>query len=344
MKAAFLIEPEKIEIREVEIPKPQKNEVLVKIKNVGICGTDKHIYKSGQLALARVKLPFILGHECSGEVVDLGKDVMGIKIGDRVTVEPSNTCGICEFCKRGLYNMCVDYKPLGMPPDNQGVMAQYIAHRYDRCFLLPETISFEEGALIEPLAIVIHALNLTNFKIGDEVLILGAGSIGLLMLMLLKAIGAGRCFIGSGNNFKLNLARKMGADFVINSTEKNLTDEITRATGGAGVPIIFDAIGTKETAENSILLAKKGAFIIWIGVTADKASINISDLIMKMLTVRGTSDFINDFPKAISLVGSRRLAIDSIVTDYFNFKDINEAFRYSTYGHKENIKTMINFD
>jgi len=344
MKAAFLVEPGKIEIREVETPKPQKNEVLVKIKNVGICGTDKHIYKNGQLALTKVKLPFILGHECSGEVVELGKDVKGIKIGDRVTVEPSNTCGICEFCKRGLYNMCVDYMPLGMPPDNQGVMAQYIAHRYDRCFLLPETISFEGGALIEPLAIVMHALNLTNFKIGDDVLILGAGSIGLLMLMLLKAIGAGRCFISSGNNFKLNLARKMGADFVINSSEKNLTDEIARATGGVGVPIIFDAIGTKETAENSILLAKKGAFIIWIGVTADKVTINIADLIMKMLTVRGTSDFINDFPKAISLVGNRRLAINSIVTDYFNFQDINDAFKYSTGGNKENIKTMISFD
>lgn len=344
MKAAFLIEPGKIEIREVETPKPQKNEVLIKIKNVGICGSDKHIYKKGELAQSKVNLPFILGHECSGEVVELGKDVKGIKIGDRVTVEPSITCGICEFCTRGLYNMCVDYKPLGLPPDNQGVMVEYIAHRYDRCFLLPENVTFEEGALIEPLSIVIHALNLTNFKIGDEVLILGAGSIGLLMLMLLKAIGVGRCFISSINNFKLNLARNMGADIAINSIEKNLKDEIVKATNGAGVPIIFDAVGATDTAEYSILLAKKGAFIIWIGITDDKVTINITDLINKMLTVRGTSDFINDFPKAISLVRNKLLAIDSIVTDYYNFKDINEAFKYSTSGNKENIKTMINFD
>ena len=343
MKAAFLTEPMKIEIRNIQIPETGPEDLLIKIKRVAICGSDNHIYKKGEIAMMKVDLPFILGHECSGEIVGMGEEVKGFKIGDRVAIEPPTICGKCEFCLSGRYNLCDNYKFLAAPPDTNGAFSEFIVHNYNRCFLLPNDISYEEGALVEPLSIIIQAFEISNFKIGDDVLIIGSSSIGLLILMLVKAFGAGKCFIADINDFKLKVARKLGADFALNISNINIKDFINSHTSNKGVSVIFDSVGANTTLDNSILAAKKGATIVIIGITDDKSSFDIVQLICKMLTIKGTTDFVNTFPKAINLIKNKKIDVMSIVTDVFDFKDLDKAFKNMNSSSKT-IKTMISFD
>ena len=343
MKAALLIKPMTIKIKEVEMPLVASGDLLIKIKRVGICGSDNHIYKTGEICKMKVNLPFILGHECSGEIVDMGKDVTGFKIGDRVAIEPLINCGKCEFCLSGRYNLCDSYKFLGNPPDTQGALCQFISHNFNHCFLLPDGVSYEEGALVEPLSIAIQALEISNFKIGDDVLIMGAGSIGLLVLMLLKAIGAGRCFIVDINDFKLDFAKKLGADFTLNVSNTNIVDFIDSRTSNKGIPVIFDSVGAETTLNNSILISKKGATIVVIGITYDRSSFDIVQLIIKMLNIKGTTDFVNAFPKAITLIKNNKIDVKSAVTNHFDFQDLDQAFKNMNINPKT-IKTVIEFD
>lgn len=343
MKAALLTKPQTIEIRDIEMPKVGLLDLLVKIKNVCICGSDNHIYKKGEIALTKVDLPFILGHECSGEVVDMGNDVTGFKIGDRVAIEPPSICGKCEFCLSGRYNLCDSYKFLGAPPDNNGAFCEYLAHNFNHCFLLPDGLTYEEGALIEPLSIVIQAFEISNFKIGDDVLIMGAGSIGLMLLMLLKAMNAGRCFIADTNDFKLSIAKRLNADFTIDVSKVNIAEYIDSHTAGRGIPVIFDTVGAGETLNECIRISKKNATIVIIGITEDKASFDIVQVIGKMLIIKGTTDFVNAFPKAISLIKNKKVNAGSIITHRFNFKDIAQAFKNMN-SNSQTIKTMIKFD
>jgi L-iditol 2-dehydrogenase len=345
MKAALLIEPKKIEMNDLEIPKIREDEVLIKIKRVGICGSDNHIYNKGEIAFLKVKLPFILGHECSGEVVDIGKGVNNIKIGNRVAIEPSIHCGKCEFCRKGKFNLCDDYRFLAAPPDNNGALVEYLAHRSDHCFLIPDSISYEEGALIEPLAIVVQAFEISNFNIGDPILILGAGTIGLLTLMLLKSLGADKCVIVDYYDEKLSIAKKMGADFTVNVKDEDLLSKIRKFSDNKGFPVIFDSAGKENSLNIAITVAKKGGTIVIIGISEEKASFNIVDLIGGVLTIKGTNDFgDNIFNKAISLVKDKKVDVKKIISHSFNFDEIDEAFKNVNNNSNNTIKTIININ
>lgn len=342
MKAAFLTEPKKIEIKDLEMPEVKDENVLIKIKRVGVCGSDNHIYNKGEIAFSKVKFPFILGHECSGEVVDIGKAVKNIKIGDRVAIEPSVHCGKCEYCRNGKFNLCDDYHFLAAPPDNNGAFVEYITHRYDHCFLIPGAISFDEGALVEPLAIVVQAFEISNFNIGDNILILGSGTIGLLTLMLLKSLGADKCVAVDYFDSKLEIAKKMGADLTINAGDADLLFKAKEFSKGKGFPTIFDSVGKENSLNAGLSLAKKGGTIVIIGISDDKASFNIVDLINNMLTIKGTNDFSNNiFSKAISLIGNKKVDVMKIVSHYFNLDELDKAFKNINNNSKNTIKTII---
>lgn len=343
MKAALLVSPMNIEIKNIENPKIGPEDLLIKIKRVGICGSDNHMYKKGELGKVKIDLPFILGHEGSGEVVDMGSAVKGFKIGDRVAIEPPSICGKCEFCLSGRYNLCDNYKSLTAPPDNNGCFCEFLAHNCNHAFILPENVSYEEGALVEPLSVIIQAFEISNFKIGDDVLIIGAGSLGLMTLMLVTALGAGRCFVAEINEFKLEIAKKLGADFIINVARTDIIDFINCNTLGKGIPVIFDYVGGGHTLSTSISVAKKNATIVIIGITDDKASFDIVQLINKMLVIKGTTDFVNAFPKAISLINNRKVDLKAVITHYFDFEDINKAFQ-NIQNNTKTIKTIIKFD
>ncbi|MDF2611880.1 MAG: theronine dehydrogenase-like Zn-dependent dehydrogenase, partial [Lachnospiraceae bacterium] len=228
-KAVFMTGLNKMEIRDVEVPKIKETDVLVKLEYVGICGSDVHYLEHGSIGDFIVNGDFILGHECAGEVVEVGSKVTDLKVGDKVALEPGATCGQCEFCKAGKYNLCADVEFLATPPYH-GCLENYIAFPGNMCFKLPENITTKEGALVEPLAVGMHSAAQGNVKLGDSVVILGSGCIGLVTLLACKAYGATDITVVDVMPKRLEFAMKLGATRVINAKEEDAVAKIDEIT------------------------------------------------------------------------------------------------------------------
>ena len=241
---------DKMEIRDIPMPEPKEKEVLVELEYVGICGSDVHYFHDGRCGSYVVDGDFMLGHECAGTVVELGEGVENLKIGDRVALEPGITCGQCEFCKSGRYNLCPDVQFLATPPV-QGCYENYIAFPENMCFKLPDNISTKEGALVEPLSVGMHAANQGNVQLGDSVVILGAGCIGLVTLLACKAHGATDITVVDVIPKRLDYAMKLGATRVINGKEVDAIEEVKKITNGAGAHLECHGSDTQPVAVHS---------------------------------------------------------------------------------------------
>ena len=230
MKVALMTGLEKIEIAERDIPRPRDNEVLIKLEYVGICGSDLHYYENGRIGNFMVKFPFVLGHESGGVVLEAGSQVKHLKPGDRVALEPGKTCGRCEFCKTGRYNLCPDVVFFATPPVD-GVFQEYVAHEADLCFKLPDKVNTMEGALIEPLAVGFHAAITGGAKLGQTAVVTGSGCIGLVSMLALRALGVSRVFVSDVVAKRLEKAKDLGAAEIINVAEKDLVKTVKEFTG-----------------------------------------------------------------------------------------------------------------
>ena len=255
MKVAIMTDIGKMDYVERPIPVPKDDEVLVKLEYVGICGSDMHYYESGAIGDFVVKPPFVLGHEPGGVVVEVGKDVHTLKVGDRVALEPGKTCGHCEFCREGKYNLCPDVQFFATPPVD-GVFQEYVAHEAGLCFKLPDNVSTMEGALIEPLAVGFHAANQGGAHIGQTAVVSGAGCIGLVSMMALKAEGISHVYVVDIMQKRLDKALELGADGVINSKEEDPVQKILSLTGGAGCDLVIETAGTEITTRQAIGMTK----------------------------------------------------------------------------------------
>lgn len=229
MKVAVMTGIGKIGYERRPVPEPQDDEVLVKLEYVGICGSDLHYYESGAIGGYVVKPPFVLGHEPGGIVVKTGKNVRGLKAGDKVALEPGKTCGHCEFCRQGKYNLCPDVVFFATPPVD-GVFAEYVAHKADLCFKLPENVSTMEGALIEPLAVGFHAAMQGGARFGQRALVFGAGCIGLVSLLALKALGVSEVYVVDVVASRLQKAEQLGASAVVNGAEEDVAARLAELT------------------------------------------------------------------------------------------------------------------
>ncbi len=264
MKVAVMSGIGKMEFEEREIPKAKDNEVLVKLEYVGICGSDLHYYETGAIGDYVVKPPFVLGHEPGGTVVEVGKDVKHLKVGDRVALEPGKTCGHCEFCKSGNYNLCPDVVFFATPPVD-GVFQEYVAHEADLCFKLPDQVSTMEGALIEPLAVGFHAAMQGGARAGQTAVVMGAGCIGLVTMMALKAMGVSKVYVADIMEKRLQKALELGADGVIDGSRTDTVEEVRKLTGGKGCDLAVETAGTEVTTVQTIHMTKKGATIVLVG-------------------------------------------------------------------------------
>ena len=215
------------------IPAPKADEVLVKLEYVGICGSDMHYYETGRIGDYVVEPPFVLGHEPGGVVVEVGADVTHLKAGDRVALEPGKTCGKCKFCREGKYNLCPDVVFFATPPVD-GVFQEYVAHEADLCFKLPDNVSTLEGALIEPLAVGFHAAIQGGARAGQTAVVMGAGCIGLVTMMALKAMGVSKVYMVDIMEKRLQKAMELGADGVINGSKTDAVEEVMKLTEGKG--------------------------------------------------------------------------------------------------------------
>ena len=341
MKVAIMTGIGQMDYTQRSIPTPKDNEVLVKLEYVGICGSDLHFYESGAIGACVVKPPFVLGHEPGGVVVEVGKDVTHLKVGDKVALEPGKTCGHCEFCKTGRYNLCPNVIFFATPPVD-GVFQEYVAHEADLCFKLPENVSTMEGALIEPLAVGFHAANLGDAHIGQTAVVFGAGCIGLVSMMALKAKGVSRVYVVDIMPKRLEKALELGADGVINGAEQDAVEAVLELTGGAGCDLVVETAGTQITTRQAIHMTKKGATIVLVGYSkTGEMTLPMSLALDKELTFKTVFRYRHVYPMAIDAVAAGKIDLKGIVTDIFELDDIQNAMDRSVADKANIVKAVI---
>lgn len=305
MKAAIVNKPGDLKIEEVNIPEINDDEVLVKVKYTGICGTDWSIFTGKYSA---DKLPLIPGHEFSGVIVDMGKNVRKLKIGDRVTADINNSCGNCFYCKTGNKLMCKEFFQLGIHIN--GSYAEYVKTHWERIYKLPENISFEQGAFIEPLSCVIHSAKAMNVELGSSITIIGTG-LGILHAAVAKYKGAAPIIIVGRNEYRLRIAEKMGADYVVNIKKvKSPINEVKKITEGRGSDYVIEAVGTPETYEQAFNMVRPGGNIAAFGITEAEDTIRVKpfELVLGEKKVTGSCAGVGkDWMDAIVLLKYKRI-------------------------------------
>ena len=283
----------------------------------------------------------MLGHEPGGTVVEVGKNVTHLKAGDRVALEPGKTCGHCEFCKTGRYNLCPDVVFFATPPVD-GVFQEYVAHEADLCFKLPDNVSTLEGALIEPLAVGFHAAIQGDAHLGQKAVVMGAGCIGLVSMMALKARGVSEVYVVDIMEKRLQKALELGADGVINGAEENVEEKIRQITDGRGVDLVIETAGTEVTTRQAISIAKKGSNIVLVGYSkSGEMTLPMSLVLDKELTFKTVFRYRHIYPMAIEAVSQGKVNLKGIVTDIFDLDDAQKAMDYSVNNKADIVKAVI---
>ena len=340
-KAIFMHGTNEMVWKDIPMPVLKDNEVLIKVEAVGICGSDVHYYQHGRIGDFVVEGDFILGHECAGEVAEIGSGVKSLKVGDRVALEPGKTCGKCEFCKTGRYNLCKDVEFFATPPYH-GVFCNYVSHPEDMCFKLPENVSNVEGALVEPLSVGLHAANQGGVKLGDTVIIYGSGCIGLVSLLASKAMGASKIILIDVLENRLKTALKLGATHVINPKEVDVLKTVAEITEGKGAHVVIDTAAAEVTVKQTVDVLKTGGTIVLVGMTVnDEVSFNFMKLMGKEGTLKTIFRYRNLYPVAINAIASGAINVKDIVSHEFDFEDTKEAFDFVVNNAQDVVKAVI---
>lgn len=287
--------------------------------------------------------PMVIGHEAAGVVCKVGSKVKNLKIGDRVAIEPGVPCRHCEFCKGGGYNLCPDMAFCATPPYD-GNLTRYYAHAADFCYKLPDHVTMEEGALLEPLSVGVHACRRANVQLGSEVLVLGAGPIGLVTLIAAKAMGASKILITDLLDDRLVMAKKLGADYTL-KIEKGLSEEalvkqIHDAFGGAPDKTV-DCSGAEATNRLAILATRNGGVAVLVGNGPANVNVPLINALSREVDIRGVFRYCNDYPVALALVASGRADVKPLITHHFDITETKDAFHTSRHGLGGAIKVMI---
>lgn len=341
MKVAVMTAIGEMAFEERDIPKAKDNEVLVKLEYVGICGSDLHYYEAGAIGNFIVEPPFVLGHEPGGTVVEVGKDVKHLKAGDRVALEPGKTCGHCQFCREGKYNLCPDVVFFATPPVD-GVFQEYVAHEADLCFKLPDNVSTLEGALIEPLAVGFHAAIQGDAHLGQKAVVMGSGCIGLVSMMALKARGVSEVYVVDVMEKRLEKAMELGATAVINGAKEDVVERLKELTKGEGVDLAIETAGTEITARQAILAVKKGATIVLVGYSkTGEMTLPVGTVLDKELTLKSVFRYRHIYPMAIEAVASGKVNLKGIVTNEFTLDEAPKAMEYSVKNKADIVKAVI---
>lgn len=343
MKAAVMDKIGHITIETVDIPVLKDDQVLVKIKHVGICGSDIHYFANGRIGDFVVNQPIVLGHESAGEIVETGNKVTSLKAGDRVTLEPGVPCGKCEYCRSGRYNLCPDVVFMATPPYN-GAFAEYIAYPADMAFKLPDNMDTVEGALIEPLAVGLHAAETAGAHLGQTAVVLGSGCIGLVTMMSLKAMGVTDVYVSDVIPKRLDKAKELGAAAVIRADREDTVEAVKKLTSGKGADLVFETAGNKITTKQTVGLVKRGGKIVLVGMAPDAAiDYDFISLISKEASISTVFRYRNLYPTGIKAVSSGLIPLKKIVTNFFKFENTQDAMKYSVENAGDIVKGVIEF-
>jgi len=341
MKAAVLNKPFDMEIKQIAIPTPKADEVLLKVYCIGVCGSDVHYYEHGKIGRYVVEKPIILGHELAGDIVAVGEQVTNVSVGDRVAVEPGVTCGRCEYCKGGRYNLCPDVVFMATPPVD-GAWAEYVTIRSDFVFKLPDTMSYEEGALLEPLSVGLHAMKRAGVTPADRVLVTGLGPIGLLAVQAARIFGVKEIYATDVMPFRQELALEMGVTAVLNPATMDVKSKLDELTGGAGVDVVVETSGNAGAIASTIPTVKRGGRVVLVGLpVADQIGIDIGSLVDAELNVYGLFRYANTYPGAIAALGGGNYPIEKVITHKFSLDQTKEAVEVARTQKDTSIKVMI---
>ena len=320
-----------LRLENIEEPKPAKGEVKIKVEWCGICGSDLHEYTAGPIfiplethPLSGDKAPIVMGHEFSGQVVEVGEGVTRASVGDRVVVEPIYACGTCEACKQGKYNLCDKMGFYGLAGGGGG-FSEYAAVPEVMIHKIPESVSFEQGALVEPSAVALHAVRSSKMKVGDKAVVFGTGPIGLLVIEALKASGASEIYAVELSEERKKKAAEMGA-IVIDPKQYDAVEEIHKRTNG-GVDVSFEVTGVPPVLTQAINATKIGGETMIVSIFEKEASIHPQNIVLKERTVTGIIGYRDVFPAVISLMAQGYFPADKLVTKRIKLDEvINEGF------------------
>ena len=341
MKAVFLVRPRTIEIREVPAPEPEPGQVLVRVRSVGVCGSDMHYYLTGRIGETVATEPHIMGHEFAGEVAGLGAGVGGLSVGQKVAVEPAMPCGHCEMCLEGHPNLCRHIRFMSVPPD-QGALAEYVVVAAERCFPLPDPLTTEDGAMLEPLGVALHAMRLAKMLVGDTVAIVGCGPIGLLTLQLVRASGALSILATDKLDYRLQYARRYGAAATVNVSRGDPAAEAVRLTGGRGFDLTIEAASDGSAPEQAIRLARNGGKVLLAGIPPENEfTLTASTARRKGLTIKMVRRMKHTYPRAIALAEAGKVDLRGLITHRFPLERVNEAFDLVAHMEDGVVKAMV---
>lgn len=323
-------------LQQVPAPTPGPGEVLVRVRAAGICGSDVHGYTG---STGRRQPGIIMGHEFSGVIEALGTGVTARMVGERVAVQPIMSCGTCPLCRAGRPNLCLHRKGIGWSVN--GGYAELVAVPQQNAYPLPEGLPFQLGALAEPLAVALHAVNLTPLQLGDTALVVGAGPIGLLCVLALRLKGAGRILISDLSPRRLDLARQLGADVALNGREGDPVEAVKQLTGSLGADVVLEAVGLSPTVVQSIRATRNGGHVTWVGNSAPTVEVPMQEVVTRGLTVAGSYAFVGEFGRALDLLASGRVDAKRLIEQVAPLDDGPGLMHDLADGSLDAMKVML---
>jgi L-iditol 2-dehydrogenase len=337
MKKAVMIAPGQIEFQQVKRPKPLPKEILIKIKRIGICGSDIHVYHGLH---PYTQYPIVQGHEVSGVIAEVGEDVTGFLEGEQVVFMPQITCGTCFSCRNHMEHICDHLKVIGFQAD--GAAQEYYSVPGSKVLKIPATISLDQAAMIEPIAVAVHALSRFGDVRNKKVIVLGAGTIGNLVAQAAQALGASKVMITDISEYKIAKAYACGILLAINSNKMNLGDVILDQFGPDKADVILECVGIQDTISQAVNIARKGSSIVIVGVFGKKPIVDLGLVQDRELILAGTLMYTKkDYECAIRLITQKLLNLDSMITHRFPFDSYAEAYRVIDEQKGEYLKVMI---
>lgn len=339
MKAAVLLDVERLQIKHVEVPKPGPNEVLVKVKACGICGTDVSMYRGRYLPVK----PIIPGHEFAGEVVEVGEGVKYVKVGDRVVADINVSCGTCYYCKRQQKLLCPYLYQIGIHSD--GAFAEYIKVPEQNVVKIPPNVSYEYATFTEPLADAISLVDKANIMVGDIVVVIGDGPIGLSLTGVAKLSGASTLIVCGHHDYRLEKAKELGADLVVNTKKEDPMEIVKSLTNGRGADVVLEAVGRESTYRLAVELVRRGGRVGVMGVPAPTYKLELKmfdDIFNKELTLR--SSFAGTYDtgiRALTLISSGKFDVSSLITHKLELDKVLDGIKMTENKTDNAIKIVI---
>lgn len=302
MRALMYEGPWQMPVAEIDEPTPGADDVIVAVQAAGVCGSDVHGFTG---STGRRTPGIVMGHEFAGTVAAVGQDVEGYRTGDRVVVQPLHTCGTCVMCTAGRPNVCLHRTLIGMHV--HGAYAERVRVPQEQLYRLPDTMSWEQGSLVEPLSVALHAVNLSPINLMETVVIVGAGTIGLLTLLAARAKGAGTLVVTDRSAHRLELALALGADLVVNVAEGDPVATVADVTDGFGAHVAIEAVGISATVQQALAMTRIGGHVTWIGNSAPDVTLNMQHVVTREITIRGAYGFNTEFAHAIHALAAGRI-------------------------------------